>query len=657
MATILCIEDEDIIRDDISELIEMSGHTVLQACDGQEGLEMILQHQPDLVVSDITMPRKNGHELLQELRKNHSDFDHMPFIFLSALSDREDVLEGLEYGADDYLTKPIDFDMLERKIEASLRQVERLRQRGDEQLVRLYKAMQTDLADGQAAAEANPAGPPAKAKAADPEATAAVSPDVAAKTMTSPRADGASRSGDGRAVEQAAAPAARVERPHRAPEPASAEVYGDLKIESAPAQTAPVEPQPVAPPPRKLPEIQADWKSADVQPDWKLADTLSAEPEVTEEGRKPVYGATLRFEGAEAADDQLGEHSKSFLDWLEETACEFIKWLFPGKAAVSRGPSGGVVVCYKDGDKASAARQTKHLVEKVEDHLRGEKLKHFAQQAKISRDLLADLAVVTEALYETEIWAGDADDPAQFAAAIQEQIEMINSDRRAPARLVKAISEGGSGLVPLKLLDHNGLVLPIRFFNFDAAARERIKASFALFNRENLVKAGYELDMLYLKLLEEQLGSFEMGHTIVVDVHFQTLMADHLVNKYLPQLIKFSLHVGNRIILNIRALPPNATGESIKRALKPLGKHASRRTVQLPPQAIRSFVESPWPVSGVVCSYFEAGFNELDHGLVRKAKQVLSDSRTLMIARGLPSRDAILQIRKLGFDGYAVSEG
>jgi len=122
MATILCVEDEALLREDIVEELENDGYNVLQAADGREGMEMILKHEPDLVVCDITMPHMNGHELVKMLRDEHSRFADTPFIFLSALADRDDILEGLNIGADDYLTKPIDIDMLLGKIKTSLRQ-------------------------------------------------------------------------------------------------------------------------------------------------------------------------------------------------------------------------------------------------------------------------------------------------------------------------------------------------------------------------------------------------------------------------------------------------------------------------------------------------------------------------------------------------------
>lgn len=126
-ATILCIDDETLLREDIVEELEDEGYEVLQASDGHEGLKQILSHRPDIVICDITMPRKNGYELLKEVRGDHGISAEMPFIFLSALADKEHVVAGLKLGADNYMTKPVDFDVLRLKVKACLRQVDRIR--------------------------------------------------------------------------------------------------------------------------------------------------------------------------------------------------------------------------------------------------------------------------------------------------------------------------------------------------------------------------------------------------------------------------------------------------------------------------------------------------------------------------------------------------
>ena len=141
MDTILCVEDERFLREDIAEELSEAGYQVLQAADGGEALEKIAQSKPDLVLSDITMPNMSGTEMITRLRSDYPQFDEMPVIFLSALADRNEVLDGVKLGADDYLTKPIDYEMLVTKIDAALRQSKRMLHKKQKEHIKLYKTL------------------------------------------------------------------------------------------------------------------------------------------------------------------------------------------------------------------------------------------------------------------------------------------------------------------------------------------------------------------------------------------------------------------------------------------------------------------------------------------------------------------------------------
>src|ERR1700722_5499804 len=122
---ILCIEDDRETAALIAEELLDRAYEVILAHDGREGLAAILRTMPDLVLSDISMPAMSGFELLASLIALAPRFSKMPFVFLTALTDRDNELKGRQLGADDYVTKPIDFDMLTAIIAARLAGVAR----------------------------------------------------------------------------------------------------------------------------------------------------------------------------------------------------------------------------------------------------------------------------------------------------------------------------------------------------------------------------------------------------------------------------------------------------------------------------------------------------------------------------------------------------
>src|SRR5919107_798863 len=107
MKTILLIEDNDFIRENTAEILEMTGYAVLTAENGKAGVEKALETRPDLVVCDIMMPVLDGYGVLHIFNQN-PQLSGVPFIFLTAKTERNDLRRGMELGADDYLTKPFD---------------------------------------------------------------------------------------------------------------------------------------------------------------------------------------------------------------------------------------------------------------------------------------------------------------------------------------------------------------------------------------------------------------------------------------------------------------------------------------------------------------------------------------------------------------------
>jgi len=108
---ILLIEDNDPIRENIAELLELADYDVVAMNSGSKGLEAIDQKTPDLILCDIAMPQMDGYEFLEVVRKNQM-LTSTPFIFLTAYSEKTDLQKGLQLGATAYMVKPFEADEL-----------------------------------------------------------------------------------------------------------------------------------------------------------------------------------------------------------------------------------------------------------------------------------------------------------------------------------------------------------------------------------------------------------------------------------------------------------------------------------------------------------------------------------------------------------------
>lgn len=126
MKTILLIEDNVEVRENTAEILELANFKVLQAENGKIGVEIAQSNKPDLIICDIMMPVLDGYGVIHMLSKN-TDTSTIPFIFLTAKTERGDFRKGMEMGADDYITKPFDDVELLRAVESRLKKAELLK--------------------------------------------------------------------------------------------------------------------------------------------------------------------------------------------------------------------------------------------------------------------------------------------------------------------------------------------------------------------------------------------------------------------------------------------------------------------------------------------------------------------------------------------------
>jgi CRP-like cAMP-binding protein/ActR/RegA family two-component response regulator len=120
---VLIIEDNDDIRENVIEILELAGYTVASANNGKEGVEQAFKDTPDIILCDIMMPEMDGYGVLYLLSKRPETIA-VPFIFLTAKAEHFDRRKGMEMGADDYLTKPFDDMELLAAIESRLKKKE-----------------------------------------------------------------------------------------------------------------------------------------------------------------------------------------------------------------------------------------------------------------------------------------------------------------------------------------------------------------------------------------------------------------------------------------------------------------------------------------------------------------------------------------------------
>ena len=132
--TVLLIEDDRIVRENTSEILQLANYDVETAENGKVGIELAKKIIPDIIICDILMPVLDGYGVLQIVSKTE-ELEHIPFIFLTAKTLHEDLRKGMELGADDYISKPFEESELLRAIDSRLKRVEAFEQKPTTNLI------------------------------------------------------------------------------------------------------------------------------------------------------------------------------------------------------------------------------------------------------------------------------------------------------------------------------------------------------------------------------------------------------------------------------------------------------------------------------------------------------------------------------------------
>lgn len=549
MACILAVEDEADLLDLLKEELEAEGHEVVTACDGHKALDKLASFVPDIVISDVSMPNMDGFALLENLRASYPALADTPFLFLTALADREDELRAREMGVDDYLTKPIDFDMLHSVLATRLRQVARMKDRKEQQMLKLYTAL---------------------------------SPDTI-QLVTAPQAE-----------RSCAAPATGIE-----------------DDESEPAEV------------NKIPG-------------------------------KRVFGSLFRFPNLASLSHKPPAAGKTATASVYARALEVLKRMVCEEAYVSGTRDGEIVVTYRQASESQARAMSRQLSTDFQSELLQDQREGLKQDYELTDEIIERALIVSESLFEIKLTRDELETQESFEKSVREIIEKTRNHPRAPNLLVSSIRKDDGHLAQLKLITRNNEPLPICFFNYDESSKQKLRASFTFFGKNNREKASYLVDALTLDLMGYASRWVGPRDIAVVDVHFETLASAIYATSYIRKFLHYTENTAYAFMLNIRATPKGMTPARLEEILRPLGKYAARRSIQVSPAEIAAFAEIEMPVACLVCSYSELVSSPAARDSIPRARQQLTRSGRLLVLRGIPDAGMIGDFKPLGFDGYAI---
>lgn len=285
---------------------------------------------------------------------------------------------------------------------------------------------------------------------------------------------------------------------------------------------------------------------------------------------------------------------------------------------------------------------------------RKEQHDEWKEKFDLTDEIIAQALIVSEALFEVTLSPEDMESSESFEDAVRNVIAKVCDNPRAPNLLVSSIRRDTGRLIQLKMVDSNNDPLPICFFNYDTASKLKMRAAFTFFGESNREKASYLIDALTLDLMEDAGRRITAKDIAVIDVHFETLASSIYSATFVRKFLHYVKNTAFACMLNIRSMPRSTAAEQLEELLRPFGKYAARRSMQIDPCDVADVAASDMPVSCVVCSYPQLMSCTGAADQLSEQKPAFSKAGTLLVLRGLGSIDEIEGAKWNVFDGYAI---
>ncbi len=607
MTKILCVEDEVDIRQILIEELSDVGYEVLEAGNGREGLDVIVEENPDLVLCDITMPIMDGHSMLTELRDNHPDQADTPFIFLSALADREHVLQGKSLGADDYLTKPVDIDMLIATIDSRLRQIARMTKRKEEQFVKLYRSFNqpdtgnTDAPVTSTAAEHGKNLAPAVGVADDQLADQPAHTNGANEAPAAIHADGA-----------------HLDQPKAEPRDAAETQAEKSEIDNT--ASAPLEPA----------EETFEHK---IQ---ILLDNASGQP----------FVAHAQVIGLDEIKQSLGPQWANQSPRIQEIAkTTVLDYVAEGH---------GLELCANETLFVFFASTEGTTALANQDEIAAGFRKRLRREDSLDKRI-KDRGALRLNLQKINLTAEEVRSCADFEELVLERLsEPSNStDEEAKAALAKELEI--CRIVQLPVMSAKGAQTSLTITRFDGQTQNAIAEAENAGHIDDETKCLIDCAKLskVAGLIDRTVQSNQPN--LIVDVHYSTLASDAFLNRFQSSCTSLGRSILGQLVLNIREIASGVSREAVAPLIDLLRGNGCKVLIELGTISFESLDPKSLQLSIVTGDYAFFAENGLSGTDLRALIGQLHESKILLLMHNVPDADAARHMFGLGVDLAALN--
>lgn len=666
MIQILLVEDESVLLEALEEELAEEGYDVISAYNGIEALEKLANYAPDLILSDISMPDMNGYDLLENVRENFPKLTETPFVFLTAFSAKEDIIKGKKLGADDYLVKPVDFDLLFATIEARLAQVERMVDLKEQQFLKLYNALQKPFyntpqedieeEDQEKNESYSNKDKDSETSRQDEKSTDKKSADKKAKPSQPTETDESdTRKNDSRKSDASKSDPNKTDpetrdRGKSSPSDNEASIEELLRDDDSLEEdakedideTSQIEQEPLNVQ-EELEQSVAELPTAPKNPTYQ--DVL----DYIDKNNK-IYGIFLHFENIKSLFERARRHSEINLNHLVANG---LNKILPKYTYFESEVPGCACLYFAENKIDKNGFDFRPLYYEAQHGIFNSEVSELAT-TNIANTFTGMHLRVSQIPFAIDVTLDELNAHGHASRFVRQHLSQEYKEKSKLQNIIEYVDENGS-LKCANFRARYNRTREVKFFYYDKTSEAFIKSAYAFMTPNLASDWEFELDKSFIKHMARHVMDSSSIAYYAIDVHFDTIAMPEKLMFYKKHFETYLLSARKKYLFNVRGAPRNLTSRQFSDIISRINVPNTRFMLQLNPWTDSLIEVDRFSLPFIVWNFEDIyGFSsKLDH--IKKLKLIYKGSQAPLIIRNIPNNCDIMFLKGYGFDAFSFN--
>ncbi|MEM7620368.1 MAG: response regulator [Pseudomonadota bacterium] len=613
MPQILLVEDETALLEAMEEELRDEGYEVVCAENGSEALEKLANYAPDLILSDIAMPQMDGHALLQEVREKFPKLIETPFVFLTAFNAKADIIKGKKLGADDYLVKPVDFDLLFATIDSRLAQVDRMIELKEQQFLKLYNSFQ--------ALENNNPLPEEDDLETEQILSNSIMDDLDEEEEDD-KYNLKDNLTDGELHDEAAEKFEDDE-----------DLDQDPELDEILERGHELEPE-------------LDEDGLPIPPDMPDLEDVAEYAQRFQ----MIYGILVHFENIKTLFERTKRNSTVSIGKLISDELDAI---LPTDVCIDADLPGNVMIYFAKDKRQYNDIDFRYIYNQAQNIIFNSEVSELIT-TNLSNTFTGSHLRVSQVPFNIEVSPDDNIVSTGITHFLRNELTKQYNNIEHLETILEEIKQN-STLNEAKYRSRYNRTREVKFFYYDEDTQASLRSIYAFLSPSVLSDLEFELDKIFLQKIADGASKLSGVSYCAIDVHFDTLLKPERLVVYRKLYKEYVARLGLKLIFCVRGLPRNINPKAFNDLTSKIKIPNARFMLQLNPWKDFSIPVDKFSVPFITWNFPDIyGFNsKLEH--IKRLKLIYKSSQSSVLIRNIPNNCDIMFLKGFGFDAFSFN--